>query len=106
MTRAIVAMEASSFGDLVTHTSQEEPALRLMNLLVGYWGTQAIYVAAHTRLADELIAGPRTAEEIAAATGCDPTAMGRVLRYLASIGVLTAGTEGQYGSKGVTELLE
>jgi hypothetical protein len=44
------------------------PAQRLLELIAGGWTTQALYVAAELRLADALAAGPRTSDDVAAAT--------------------------------------
>jgi hypothetical protein len=56
-------------------------------LLTGYWVSQALYVAAKLGLADLLKDGPRPSDELAAATHSDPTALYRLLRALASVGV-------------------
>jgi len=60
---------------------------RLADLMAGFWTTQAIYVAAHLRLAEHLADGPRSAEEIAPHCGADPRALYRLLRALAGIGI-------------------
>lgn len=59
---------------------------QLMDLARGYQRSQALAVAAELGIAD-LLTGPRTAGELAAATGTDATALYRLLRALASIGV-------------------
>lgn len=61
--------------------------LPLRQMLDGYKVTQMLYVAARLGIADQLEGGPRTADELAAATGADADALYRVLRTLASIGV-------------------
>jgi hypothetical protein len=58
-----------------------------MQMLSGYWISQAIYVAAKLKLADHCNNGPRTSAELAAATGTHPQALYRLLRALASFGV-------------------
>jgi O-methyltransferase domain/Dimerisation domain len=59
-------------------------ANRLREMLRAYRLPQAIYVAAKLGLADLLSDGPRSAEELAATTGAHPTALLRLLRFLAS----------------------
>lgn len=59
----------------------------LARLLSGYWYTQTIYVAAKLNLAEHLKDGPRSAQDLAQATGTNPTALYRVLRALASLGI-------------------
>ena len=71
--------------------------------ITGYWLSQALYVAARLGLADRLVAGPRTPEELAAAVGADPDALYRLLRALASHGVFAEDEAGRFG---LTELAE
>lgn len=69
--------------------TQPPPAAQIMQMLSGYWLTQGLYVAAKLELADRLASGPRHADELAAETGCQPRALYRLLRSLASLGVFT-----------------
>lgn len=67
----------------------------LMNrMLTGYWSTQCLYVAAKLGIADLLISGPRTAEELAVVTSTHAPSLYRLLRGLASLGVF-AEVEGK-----------
>jgi hypothetical protein len=59
---------------------------QLARLANGYWYTQTIYVAAKLGLAELLKDGPRSAQELAEATGTNPRALYRLLRALASLG--------------------
>src|SRR5256885_13916538 len=59
----------------------------MLNLIIGYWVSRLIYVAAKLELADRLNDGPRTVEELAVAAGVQAPALYRVLRALASVGV-------------------
>jgi hypothetical protein len=63
------------------------PQGAMRNLIAGYWVSRLIYVAARLGLADLLKKGPRTADELAAATDVKAWALYRVLRTLASYGV-------------------
>ena len=67
----------------------EQPAAVLRRLVNGYQVSQAIHVAATLGIADRLAlaGGPCASDELAAATGCDPEALYRLLRALASVGV-------------------
>jgi len=56
-------------------------------MLTTYWVSQALYVAAKLKLADRLKDGPRTADELASATGTHAASLYRLLRALASVGV-------------------
>lgn len=64
-----------------------QPRVALQLLVHGYRVTQMLSVMAKLGIADLLEGGPRTADELAAATGAHPDALYRVLRTLASVGV-------------------
>jgi hypothetical protein len=67
--------------------SEPQPAQQLVQMIVGSWVSRAIYVAAKLQIADLLADGPRSAEELAAATGVAPRPLHRVLRALAGVGI-------------------
>jgi hypothetical protein len=81
------------------------PEQRLFQLVFGKAVTQAVSVAARFGVADHLAAGPRTAAELAAATGLHPGHLYRVLRVLAGLGVFAADAGGRFGLTPVGELL-
>jgi hypothetical protein len=60
---------------------------QLARLVSGYWYTQTVNVAAKLGIAELLQDGSKSAPELAEATGTNPTALYRLLRALASIGV-------------------
>ena len=60
----------------------------LIQLLTGMWATEAIAAAARLGVPDLLALGPRTADEVAEKSGSHAGAMHRLLRGLASLGVL------------------
>ena len=70
--------------------------MRLVDLLLGFRGTQLLYVAAKLGLADLMADGPKRSDELARAAGADPQALHRVLRGLVSIGVFTEIEEGRF----------
>jgi hypothetical protein len=63
------------------------PPAILLQMMTGYWVSQATYVAAILGLADLLADGPLSAEELAAATASHAPSLYRVLRALASVGI-------------------
>jgi hypothetical protein len=65
------------------------PQAEMRSLIAGYWVSRLIYVAARLGLADLLKDGPRTAEDLASHAGVNATALYRMLRTLASYGVVT-----------------
>ena len=60
----------------------------LRQLVNGYRPAQAIHVAVVLGVPDELANGPRSADELAQATGAHADSLYRLLRALASVGVL------------------
>jgi SAM-dependent methyltransferase len=73
--------------DMLSMTS-EAARTELQRLVNGFQASQALHVAATLRLADHLRDGPRSARQIALAINVDDTALYRLMRALASIGVL------------------
>ena len=69
----------------------------MLDLIVGYWISQMVLVMAKLGIADHLKSAPRGVEEIAGKVGADPGALRRVMRALASVGVLAEGQEGRFG---------
>ena len=59
----------------------------MFQMITGFWITQIIGVAAKLGIAEHLHGGAKSADELAHLTGCDPSALFRVLRAAASIGV-------------------
>lgn len=65
------------------------PSAALMQLSVGQYVTEAIYVAAKLGVADHLKAGSLSVDQLATAVGAHSGALYRLLRALASVGVFT-----------------
>lgn len=69
--------------------SAPPPHAQLIQMASAYWMSKLIYVAAKLGLADHLAAGPQSAADLAGATHTHAPALHRVMRTLASLGVLT-----------------
>jgi hypothetical protein len=67
--------------------------LNVMELLTGAWTAQTIYVAVKLGIPDELADGPLPADEVARRVVADPDAVYRLMRALASRGVLRHRTD-------------
>jgi hypothetical protein len=63
------------------------PQQQLSQIIMAYWHSQAVYVAAELGIADLLKDGPRGIADLAAATHTHADSLFRLLRALASIGV-------------------
>ena len=81
------------------------PQVALIQMLTGYWVSQALYVAAKLGVADLLVDGPRSVEDLAKATLTDPPSLRRVLRALASSGVFTEAGPGVFALTPLAGLL-
>jgi len=66
----------------------EAPDATLRRMINGLYLTQAIHVAAELAIADALASGPRAADDIAGDVGAHPESLYRLMRALASVGVL------------------
>ena len=68
----------------------------IIQMASGHIVSNALYVVCELRIPDHLAAGPRTAGDLAAATGTDPQALGRVLRLLTGLGLFADAGEGRF----------
>lgn len=82
----------------------ESPNTELTRILFGFMTSQAIATAARLGVADALSAGPRTVEELAASLKVDRTALARLLRSTASVGVF-AERDGRIAQTELSERL-
>lgn len=81
------------------------PPAVLYHLATGYYVSRALYVAAALGIADHLTGGPRSAEDLAKATATHAPSLRRVLRLLASAGVLAEQENGAFALTPVSEWL-
>ncbi len=70
-----------------TATEKSDPTAQLMQIMLGSFPTQALYVAAKLGIADLLKEGARTTAELAEKTNTHERSLYRVLRALASLQV-------------------
>ena len=82
-----------------------EAAATLRGLANGLRVSQALYVAAQLGVADHLSERSLNSLELAAATGADAAALGRVLRALSVLGVFSVSASGHYSLNSVGRLL-
>src|SRR5438309_7911424 len=66
--------------------------------MFGLVDNKTLFVAVDLGVPDLLAGGPRTAADLAAATGVDADALDRVLRYLVSRRFFARHTGGRYGN--------
>src|SRR5215831_13775415 len=78
---------------------------KLLQMMTGYWVTQAVYVAAKLGIADLLSDGPVSCDELASKTGTHARSLRRTLRALASVGVFSEVEPGQFALTPMAGLL-
>lgn len=78
------------------HRSSAPGNIALLEPATGAWTTAALYSAARLGIADQLAAGPARAHEVAARVGADPDGVHRLMRALASRGVLAQRPDGAF----------
>jgi len=65
-------------------------------MALAYCTSRIVYIAAKLGLADHLAEGPKTADALAGATGTHAPSLYRLMRALASLGILTEDTTHQF----------
>ena len=81
------------------------PPQQMMELITGYWRSQAVGVAARLAIADRLGGGPKTVATLAAETATNEAALFRLLRGLASFGVFEETVPRTFGLTPLAETL-
>jgi O-methyltransferase/methyltransferase family protein len=77
----------------------------MLQFITGFWMSRAVYLVAKLGIPDLLQSGPKSAEELAQATETHAPSLYRVLRALASIGVVKTETDGRFALTPLSELL-
>ena len=81
------------------------PEIALTQIMLGSLAAQALYVPAKLGIADLLAGGPKSVEELAAATDTHAPSLYRVLRAAASLGVFTEQANQHFALNANAELL-
>ena len=86
--------------------ANEQPAAaQILQFITNFWSSRAVFVLAKLGIPDLLKSGAKTAEELASSTKMHAPSLFRVLRALASIGVVTATDDGRFALSPISELL-
>lgn len=67
-----------------------------MAMATGFFLSRLVHLAAKLDIADHLADGPKSAEALAPATGCDATTLYRFMRTLTNFEILTLDAEGRF----------
>jgi SAM-dependent methyltransferase len=86
--------------------NQQQPApVQMLQIISGFWISRAVYVIAKLGIPDLLKSGPKTAAELAQATKTHAPSLFRIMRALASVGIVTSATDGRFAQTPVSETL-
>src|SRR5262245_9110368 len=91
---------------MAAQATEVPPSAALLQMVTGYWVSQAIYVAAKLGIADLLKDGPKNDDELSQATGAHVRSLYRLLRALASVGVFAEAEDGRFGLTPLGEYLQ
>jgi O-methyltransferase domain/Dimerisation domain len=83
-------------GQKAALTTEVPPPLAMLQLISGFWISRCIYIVAKLGIADLLKDGPKTADELATASNTHPPSLFRVMRALASVGMVSHGQDGRF----------
>jgi hypothetical protein len=85
--------------------NQVPAPVQMLQIISGFWISRAVYVIARLGIPDLLKSGPKTAEELAEATKTHAPSLYRLLRALASVGVVNSEKGGRFALTPVSETL-
>src|SRR5262245_32632876 len=88
-----------------THT-ELPPHAHLVQMATAHWMSHILYVAAKLSLADHLDKGPKRADELAAATKTHAPSLGRFMRTLAHLEIVTEDEAARFALTPLGEALK
>lgn len=81
------------------------PHVQLIQMGVAIWQARAVYAAAELDIADLLVDGPREIEELARKTGTHTQSLARLMRALASCGIVEETCDGLFATTALGDAL-
>ena len=97
MNSALAAMASPSAQPARQTVDTDSAHLRLAEMAMAIWPARAIYAAAHLAIPDHLAAEALPLDDIARLTGTHVPSLRRLLRALASCGIVTEISPGALG---------
>jgi O-methyltransferase len=101
LTRLVTAVRRGLLG---AHRRSAPPSLRVLEAVFGLFDNRVLGLLVELDV-PELLDSPRSAAELAGATGTDADALDRVLRYAAGRGLVGWGRDGRYRANDLTNVL-
>jgi hypothetical protein len=87
-------------------TQAPPPHVQLVQMAMAHWGSHVVYVAAKLNLADHLAKEPMNANQLAEITGTHPPSLYRLMRTLASLGIMTEDSSHRFSLTPVGEAMK
>jgi hypothetical protein len=84
---------------------QQPPQEVFFQMILNFWMSRALYIFTKLGIPDLLKDGPKTTNELAAATTTHAPSLYRLLRALASVGLVKARDDGKFELTAMSELL-
>jgi hypothetical protein len=82
------------------------PSAQLIQMAMAHWVSHIVYAAAELGLADHLAKGPKTADELAGPTKTHAPSLYRLMRTLASLGIVAEDSAHRFALTPLGEALE
>ncbi|MCB5910854.1 acetylserotonin O-methyltransferase [Streptomyces pinistramenti] len=82
------------------------PTRKVLDLMIGYWASQSVYVATKLNLPEHIAAGHTTSHELATVTGTHERSLFQLMRFLVGLGVLQGDEETGFSLTPSSELLK
>ena len=79
------------------HPEAPPPSAQIVQMAMGHWISNIVHVAARLGLADHLANGPMSADDLAGPTGTHAPSLFRLMRTLASLGILAEAGHRRFG---------
>jgi O-methyltransferase domain/Dimerisation domain len=79
--------------------------MQMLQIIASFWISRAVYVIAKLGIPDLLKAAPRTASELAESTNTHASSLYRVMRALASVGIVRSEKDNRFALTPVSETL-
>lgn len=89
----------------MSEASPETPEARVMPIIMGLLASSAVSALARLGIPDQLESGPKSANELAAATGVEPDLLRRLMRATESLGILARTTDGRWQQTPMSDTL-
>jgi ubiquinone/menaquinone biosynthesis C-methylase UbiE len=87
-------------------TQTVSPTAAVLHVLVGYWTSRIVYIAAKLGIPDLLADGAKTVDELARLTNTHAPSLYRILRALASTGWVVEAGEGRFAATPLSAALQ